>query len=602
MTSNLEKSDENRSKRKKELENESSENPQLPFEKTDLSLSDSSMLIDNTESLETVLNVLNSFESSQKQKLTFSSRKGLECITPLFTSVEETPQQIPTWVKGHIPNWLKGKLLRNGPGRFEFGKDKYNHWFDGAALLHQFTIENGIVTYQSKFLRSDCYMANNQNNRIMVSEFGTLAMPDPCKSIFERFMSRFEKPESTDNCSVNYVIYKGDYYVSTETNLMHKLDVETLESKEKVDWSKYVAVNGATAHPHYEPDGTAYNMGNSYGKHGSNYNIIQIPPQKSSPEDANLQGAKILCTIQPENKMKPSYYHSFGMSENFVIFIEQPVKINLWKLIAARSLGRSFLDAVSWEPQHNTRFHVVEKLTGEVLATQYYTKPLLSFHQINAFEDQGCIVLDLCCQGDGGAMDIYRLHNLRKTGEALDQAYNSVARPLPCRFVLPIHVDPNSSTGKNLHPLSYTSARAVKEADGKIWCTYESLHDENLQEAGGLEFPQINYARCNGKKYHFVYGTGFGHMVGDSLIKLNTTTKEMKVWKEEGTYPSEPVFVPDPSGTEEDSGVILSVVVTAKQNQGTFLLILDAKNFSEMGRAEVPVQIPYGFHGIFIQH
>lgn len=36
----------------------------------------------------------------------------------------------------------------------------------------------------------------------------------------------------------------------------------------QVDWSKFIAVNGATAHPHYESDGTTYNMGNSYGKHG----------------------------------------------------------------------------------------------------------------------------------------------------------------------------------------------------------------------------------------------------------------------------------------------------------------------------------------------
>nr|XP_056716223.1 carotenoid-cleaving dioxygenase, mitochondrial-like [Euleptes europaea] len=546
--------------------------------------------------------VLNSLVSSQKQQLTFSSRKGLECIAPLFASVEETPQQIPTQVKGNIPQWLKGKLLRNGPGKFEFGKDKYNHWFDGAALLHQFTIENGVVKYQSKFLRSDSYMANIQNNRITTSEFGTLAMPDPCKTIFGRFMSKFEQPGTTDNCSVNYVVYKGDYYVSTETSLMHRVDVETLESKEKVDWSKYAAVNGATAHPHYDPDGTAYNMGNSYGKHGSKYNIIQIPPQKSSPEDTNLKGAKILCSIQPEEKMKPSYYHSFGMSENYVIFIELPLKMNLWKIITAKSLGRSFLDGISWEPQQNTRFHVVNKLTGEVLPTQYYTKPLMSFHQINAFEDQGCIILDLCCQDDGGALDIYRLQNLHKAGEALDKVYNSVTRPFPWRFVLPIHVDPNSPIGQNLNPLSYASAKAMKEADGKIWCTYESLHDESLKEAGGLEFPQINYTLCNGKKYRFVYGCGFGHMVGDSLVKIDTKTKEVKIWKEKGTYPSEPVFVPDPNATGEDSGVILSVVVTPKQNQGTFLLILDAENFTELGRAEVPVQIPYGFHGIFIQH
>lgn len=36
----------------------------------------------------------------------------------------------------------------------------------------------------------------------------------------------------------------------------------------QVDWSKFIAVNGATAHPHYDPDGTAYNMGNSYGSKG----------------------------------------------------------------------------------------------------------------------------------------------------------------------------------------------------------------------------------------------------------------------------------------------------------------------------------------------
>lgn len=36
----------------------------------------------------------------------------------------------------------------------------------------------------------------------------------------------------------------------------------------QVDWSKFIAVNGATAHPHTEPDGTVYNMGNSYSSKG----------------------------------------------------------------------------------------------------------------------------------------------------------------------------------------------------------------------------------------------------------------------------------------------------------------------------------------------
>ena len=41
--------------------------------------------------------------------------------------------------------------------------------------------------------------------------------------------------EPTDNASVSFVKYKGDYYVSTETNFMHRVDPDSLESVEKVE-------------------------------------------------------------------------------------------------------------------------------------------------------------------------------------------------------------------------------------------------------------------------------------------------------------------------------------------------------------------------------
>lgn len=56
--------------------------------------------------------------------------------------------------------------------------------------------------------------------------------------------------EPSDNSSVNYVLYKGDYYVSNETVFMHKVDPETLETKEKV-WAGGVRELGADgAEPH----------------------------------------------------------------------------------------------------------------------------------------------------------------------------------------------------------------------------------------------------------------------------------------------------------------------------------------------------------------
>lgn len=41
----------------------------------------------------------------------------------------------------------------------------------------------------------------------------------------------------------------------------------------------YININGVTAHPHIERDGTVYNIGNCMGKGATlAYNIVRIPP------------------------------------------------------------------------------------------------------------------------------------------------------------------------------------------------------------------------------------------------------------------------------------------------------------------------------------
>ena len=53
-----------------------------------------------------------------------------------------------------------------------------------SHFLHATT--TGRVTYQSRYLRGETYRRNMAANRIVVSEFGTGAYPDPCKTIFQR--------------------------------------------------------------------------------------------------------------------------------------------------------------------------------------------------------------------------------------------------------------------------------------------------------------------------------------------------------------------------------------------------------------------------------
>ncbi|XP_037543451.1 beta,beta-carotene 9',10'-oxygenase isoform X2 [Nematolebias whitei] len=401
------------------------------------------------------------------------------------------------------------------------------------AMMHQFKIRKGKVTYMSRFLQSNVYRKNSEQNRIVISEFGTLAVPDPCKNFFQRFLSRFE------------TMGDGSLFVP-----------------------------------------------------GALYNIIRVPPEKTDTNDT-LQGAKILCSIVPANKSHPSYYHSFAMSENYVVFIEQPIKLDLLKIATCKLRGEALSKGIYWDPKQETVFHLINKHTGEVIPVKYHTRALSTFHQINAFEEEGFLMVDMCCSDSGQAINNYIIQNLRKSGEALDQVYNTSDRVFPRRFVLPLNVTNETPTGQNLNTRPSSKASCVKVSADKVFCQFEDLHGNDLYDYGGLEFPQINYGRVNARPYRYFYGCGFRHLVGDSLLKMDLKDKTLKVWHQKGFYPSEPMFVPSPDAAEEDDGVILSVVLTPSQDKGTFLLVLDAKTFEELGRADVPVNMPYGFHGAF---
>ena len=48
------------------------------------------------------------------------------------------------------------------------------------------------------------------------------------------------------------------------------------------------------------------------------------------------------------------------------------------------------------------------------------------------------------------------------------------------------------------------------------------------------------------------------------LLKIDVETGACHEWKEEGTFPGEPIFVPQPEACKEDQGVLLSVVLAGK--------------------------------------
>jgi carotenoid cleavage dioxygenase-like enzyme len=115
-----------------------------------------------------------------------------------------------------------------------------------------------------------------------------------------------------------------------------------------------------------------------------------------------------------------------------------------------------------------------------------------------------------------------------------------------------------------------------------------------------LELPRIDYERCAGRPYRYVWGTGRSANGAflDTIVRVDVSTGETSRWAADGCYPGEPVFVGKPESAVEGDGVLLSIVLDAARGV-SFLLVLDAQTLGEIARAECPHHIPFGFHGSF---
>ena len=124
-----------------------------------------------------------------------------------FSTLEQELVVDELALSGELPAWLRGSLLRTGPAKFEVGDtaaaggaQQMRHWFDGLAMLHRFTIEDGQVSYGNRFLHSRSYRAAEEQGRMVYGEFAT----DPCRSLFKRLQTLFSPGKVLpDNANVN---------------------------------------------------------------------------------------------------------------------------------------------------------------------------------------------------------------------------------------------------------------------------------------------------------------------------------------------------------------------------------------------------------------
>ncbi|XP_076183038.1 neither inactivation nor afterpotential B isoform X2 [Ptiloglossa arizonensis] len=568
---------------------------------------------------------------------------------------KEVIEPIPGEVTGQIPSWLKGTLLRNGPGSLKVGEYNFNHLFDSSALLHRFHIANGKVTYQCRFVQTDVYRKNNAAQRIVVTEFGTKPVPDPCKSIFQRIAAMFHPDDDSDNSMISVYPFGDEYYTFAESAVIHRIDPETLETIGKVNVSDYVSIVNHTSHPHVMNDGTIYNLGMSVTPRGPVYNVVCFSPSRITIDDSGeeqelsmFDQATIVASVPSRWLLNPSYMHTFGITENYFIIVEQPLAVSLPTIISCKVKKEPMHAALKWHENENTLIHVVSKETGSVVRT-FVTEAFFYLHIINQFEtrDRDYVVLDICCYRDSKMLDCMFVEAMKNIHQNPD--YAKMFRGRPLRFVLPMNrpqsnvpLEYNLITVKTVNQglVSFEDVDEVLESrdanldsksaddsaneihansikdnkgiyrnvlrrkatahrlpDGNIFVKPELLCDL------GCETPRLSYECYLGREYRYFYAISSDVDLDNpgTIIKVDVLKKTRRTWCEKNVYPSEPIFVPNPNGKKEDDGVVLSAIVWSEKETQVGLLILDSVTLTEISRAtfETPGSVPKCLHGWF---
>ncbi|XP_068632686.1 carotenoid isomerooxygenase [Battus philenor] len=482
---------------------------------------------------------------------------------------KEVSEPLSGKVTGEIPCWLRGSLLRNGPGSLKVGSMRFEHLFDSSALVHRFAIYDGGATYQCRFVETNTFKKNRMAARIVVTEFGTEAVPDPCHTIFDRVASIFKPPELSDNTMISVYPFGDEMYTFTEGPFIHRIDPKTLDTLERKNMKKCIALVNHTSHPHVMPNGDVINVGMSVVEGKLKHVVVKFPYIEKGDM---FERARVVGSMKTRWALHPAYMHTFGVTENYFVIIEQPMAISLCGVVCNRLKNKPLASNLQWYPEYETNIVLISKKTGKEVK-RFRTETMFFLHIINAFEQDGKLIVDLCAYKNAKAIDAMYVKAIETMQSNADYAEWFRARP--------------------------------KRLEVSLLAPSMTMVTPRLLADVGCETPRIHYEMCNGRPYRYFYAIS-SDVDADhpgAIIKVDTWSGETMKWFDTDCYASEPIFIPEPGSKEEDAGVLLCALVWGSRECAVGLLVLDARTLQQLAvvHFETPSPAPKCLHGWFLR-
>jgi carotenoid cleavage dioxygenase-like enzyme len=530
------------------------------------------------------------------------------------------------------------------PNTYEAGDDEVWAWVDALASIHSLTFDGSqTVVHQARDLESKTYQNAKKDQKLTGRGYmtpghagkrptgGHVQFPcwskGQCKSdpyvgeasselgMPELGMPELGTPELGLNASVDgifdgifrlpfvedpnvdvqrFVAADGKemFLALTDQTIYVAFDGETLETVDQgpCTWkdcqgpfSELKAMMGVSA-AHWKYDFNTQEHFNFVGKMSpfqrDSYKMMKY---KDGSEDFSR-------TFGPEFKVSKgshlSFVHSFHLTDNYFIVQQPPAFYSLPNMMTKCAFNASYYDA-----DVPTEWHVLDRDSGEKVA---------HFDAANVEWIGRQLTGQTYFRGEGVPGSVFHTHTVNAfEGEDGSITMDFIGWPDMAIFYgigLQLMVDNPRDYQETWEPARLT--RCI--VNGTTGTTCEIIVDQNF----GL--PNFNVERFQGRAYNFVYGTGITDKATsdfvDRLLKVDIAQRKIShVWSEPDCFVTEPVFVARPDGDAEDDGVLMSTIYDAKKDS-SFLLLLNAEDFSELARVDIGGKIQAHYHGRFCKH
>ena len=438
---------------------------------------------------------------------------------------------------GDLPDDLNGVYLRNTENPL-FEPIKRYHPFDGDAMLHSISFNNGEVQYSNRFVRTDAFLAEQDTK----SSLWAGITEHPFTAIAKDGWGA--RTMMKDNASTDVVVHGGKALASFyQCGELYQLDPTSLADKGKASWNGAFPPEGVSAHPKVdEHTGELLFFNYSTTAPFMKYGVVSSEGELTNYQDIPLPG--------------PRLPHDMAFTENWSILNDLPL---YWD---PKALKEGFYSN-TYNRDLPSRFALIPRHGSSNEIRWFEADPTFVLHWTNAYEEGDEVVLDGFFQHNPTASGVRRHADALKGFETLDMNVLE-ARAHRWRF--------NLKTGS---------------------CSEEQMSDRCS------EFPMINGTHA-GRRHRYSYNSicAPNLFAFNGLIKHDLDTGKEETYEfEDGVFVSETVMAPRDNSAREDDGYLVTFSSDLIRDISD-ALVFDASDITQgpICKIRLPERISSGTH------